>query len=362
MKKLNILQLTFLIFLALFFMNYSSGPAAVNGNGYTGAPGESFTCGGCHSNGAFGTTSVTLEVRNAGGSLVTIYNPGETYDLTLSVNHQMGTPAAYGFQMVALNDADNSTGTFGSPGSNMGFVVGNSGRTYAEHNMRSVSNQFLMEWTAPTSGTGDVTFHYAGNAVNSAAGTGGDNGSVGFSSTLSESLLPVELMAFTVKNYQSDALLSWTTASEINNAFFEVEHSQDGIKFTSVEKLAGAGNSNEYQDYEYLHRNMPVGENFYRLKQVDLDGQFSYSKTVSLRRDLQEIAIFPNPVNDYLTVSIHENTVPQHIQLFDRQGRKIKEFTSDFQRLAVGDLDRGWYQLVIFMEKGTVIRKGFVRG
>ncbi|WP_452224373.1 T9SS type A sorting domain-containing protein [Lacinutrix chionoecetis] len=176
----------------MYSPHYSSGPASVNGNGYTGAPGESFTCGGCHSGGAYGEPIVNFTVSNM-GSPVTEYVPGTTYDMTLSITSSMGSPAAYGMQAVVLDAANNSTGVLANPSSNMQLILGNSGRTYAEHNMRSIPNTFTFEWTAPAPGTGDVRIFSVGNSVNSAQGTGGDNGSTGPTLvTLTENTLSVD--------------------------------------------------------------------------------------------------------------------------------------------------------------------------
>lgn len=347
--------------LGLFFMNYSSGPASVNGNGYTGAPSESFTCGGCHNGGAYGTPNVSTVVSSS-GTPVTSYIPGTTYDVSVTVTPGMGTPAAYGFQMVALNSANNSSGAFLDPSSNMNFVVGNSGRTYAEHNMRSISNTFSMKWTAPALNTGTVTFYSVGNTVNSAEGSGGDNGSNNAVTViLPEAVLPVELVDFTVKKKEKSAVLEWITAAEINNDYFAIEHSIDAEKFQPIELIKGMGTSSDRNTYRFTHDDLIAGNNFYRLKQVDMDGQFSYSKTVLLKNATQEIAVFPNPVQNRLFLQFEGDARPESILIFDIQGKKVMEIVEAFQEIEIDELSKGWYQLIAKTEDGLVIRKSFIK-
>jgi hypothetical protein len=93
--------------------------------------------------------------------------------------------------------------------------------------------------------------------------------------------LPVTLAAFTAQAVQNrDALLRWTTASEVNSARFEVERSLDGKSFTKVGQLAAKGNSTTASDYSFTDKgvaNLASGQVYYRLHQVDLDGTAAYS-------------------------------------------------------------------------------------
>ncbi len=177
--------------LGYIFMGNSSGRALAANDGNTGAPGEGgLTCASCHNGGAFGTLSEVLEIRDAGGNLVTEYIPGNTYTLTLAVSASMGTPAGYGFQMTELEDAGNTnSGTWQNLGANVQTAnAGNvGGRVYIEHgNGTSASGTFTAEWVAPAAGTGSVTFYYTGNAVDGTGGTANDLGGSGSSMSLME--------------------------------------------------------------------------------------------------------------------------------------------------------------------------------
>jgi hypothetical protein len=117
--------------------------------------------------------------------------------------------------------------------------------------------------------------------------------------------LPVELLSFTAeKQANNQVLLKWSTASEFNNAYFNVEWSTDMINFTSIGIVAGAGNSSQVLNYQLLHENPAQGMNYYRLRQVNMDSSVSFSGIASVNIDLASavvnskssfIYVYPNP-------------------------------------------------------------------
>lgn len=196
MKKKFVL---FCLILTTFIsLHYSSGPASVVGQAYTGAPGESGTlCSSCHSAGSFGTPSATLSITDGMGMPVTDYTAGEVYQISLTAMEGSGSPSGYGFQLTVLDGSNNDVANFSNPSSNAKISTAASvagGRTYAEHNATSVSNVFTFDWTAPVGGTGDLTFYYNVNVVNGNGGTSGDSGGSGFSSSISESMPTVKVV------------------------------------------------------------------------------------------------------------------------------------------------------------------------
>ena len=99
-------------------------------------------------------------------------------------------------------------------------------------------------------------------------------------------ILPVDLLDFRATPNSNDVLLSWETDSEFNNNFFQIERSSDGRNFMAIGVVGGSGNSTFNQTYRFTDRDI-LKDNFlntiyYRLKQVDLDGQFEFSKTVAV--------------------------------------------------------------------------------
>jgi len=139
--------------------------------------------------------------------------------------------------------------------------------------------------------------------------------------------LPIELISFTGRLDDKDAILNWVTASETNNAQFELEHSADGRDFDVIHVETGSGTTTTNAKYNYVHRNISNGLHYYRLKQIDLDGTFEYSPIVVLKLDSDENAsflhVYPNPSNGSViqfTVN-HGNTNSDiELSLYDMRG------------------------------------------
>ncbi len=91
--------------------------------------------------------------------------------------------------------------------------------------------------------------------------------------------------------------LTWTISNQINNSHFEIEHSINGQFYKALDRIEGEGNTSKEVDYEYVHNHPDLGMNYYRIKQVDLDGKYSYSNVVFTNYKLIEPLIFPNPVS-----------------------------------------------------------------
>ena len=118
--------------------------------------------------------------------------------------------------------------------------------------------------------------------------------------------LPVELLEFTAQFNQEKVDLSWITASETNNAFFAVERSNNGRDFEEIELIEGAGNSSHALRYEAKDNNPHTGLNYYRLKQIDFDGTYSYSEIEVVEVVKGRVKVYPNPVADALYISLSE--------------------------------------------------------
>ena len=176
MKLKNVYQLFALMVLFVTLQSRSSGPGNVQGLQVTSAPGSTGnqgTCGnaGCHTQGSFSPT-LNLELLN-GSDVVTTYEPGEAYNLRVTVTASTGSPSRYGFQAVALDNTESQIGAWGNIGSGV-QTVALSNRDYIEHSTPSTTNTFEMEWIAPSAGAGDVIFYSAGLAANANGSTSGD--------------------------------------------------------------------------------------------------------------------------------------------------------------------------------------------
>jgi len=142
-------------------------------------------------------------------------------------------------------------------------------------------------------------------------------------------ILPIELTAFNAICDGNTVKLNWQTASESNNNYFEIERSSDAVNFTSVLKV-NSQNSNSTTTLNYnAIDNEPInGKSYYRLKQVDFDGKFSYSSIVVLNCTANistpaSVAIYPNPVTDNLSVNIKGLSGKKRLMIYDVIGQEM---------------------------------------
>lgn len=140
-----------------------------------------------------------------------------------------------------------------------------------------------------------------------------------------QSFLPVELIDFQGKAQGSQITLNWATATELNNDFFAVEHSTDGDTFKMIGQLKGAGTSSAVLHYDFLHRQPASGTNYYRLKQVDFDGTYTYSEliAVEMERRSTSVRLFPNPTVDRVFVQFEGQLDWNKFHLANLVGNRI---------------------------------------
>ncbi len=149
------------------------------------------------------------------------------------------------------------------------------------------------------------------------------------SSDCSGFVLPVELVAFTATQEGHDIQLNWQTASETDNDYFTLEKATDGQHFYPLTEINGAGTSLSTIDYNYIDE-VPEAINYYRLKQTDLDGNTSYSETISLVLDLpvEQFSVYPNPstTNDVIHLTANSPATKGqeiNISIYDLAGRQL---------------------------------------
>lgn len=175
--------------------------------------------------------------------------------------------------------------------------------------------------------------------------------------------LPIELIKFNVywkSNLKNVAIIKWTTATEINNDYFEVERSSDSMHFKTIARVKGAGNSVQLIDYLFEDTNPLKDENsYYRLKQTDFNGKFSYSNIVNLKRtdelnNIDFVSVFPNPANAYLLLKINTALNQNYeYKIYDYSGKicftGYIDLKSDInpKMLNVSNLSKGVYSIRI---------------
>lgn len=184
--------------------------------------------------------------------------------------------------------------------------------------------------------------------------------------------LPVTWRDVTATGLQRGVLVKWSTLSEINNDYFEVEHSLDNVSYTTVGRVEGMGTTANEQAYSYTHQGALPGVNYYRIKQVDFDGAFDYSRVVS--------ADFGNGLGNELAIEFVFADVTKHnavvryvsertfqVEIFDITGNLVykAQQTADGYFTTIDFSDAGLKQgLYIFTVRGigaTAQQKFIVR-
>jgi hypothetical protein len=177
--------------------------------------------------------------------------------------------------------------------------------------------------------------------------------------------LPIELLFFTGRKADSDALLQWATATELNNSYFAVERSRDGINFSEIGSVNGAGTTNIRHDYNFTDRQPLTGVNYYRLRQVDTDGTYSYSNIVSLSFDGDfGVLLYPNPVSNQLHLDLYSQSETDCIiSVLDITGRTVvsrqSTLNATYQQEFINTTDwlpGNYIVKVVAGDKSTVIK------
>lgn len=161
-------------------------------------------------------------------------------------------------------------------------------------------------------------------------------------------VLPVELVGFEAKLVGQQVNLNWNTASEKNNDYFQVERSLDGLKFEKIGQVSGNGNSSTPISYQFIDAQPLSGVSFYRLLQVDYDGQSEFSNIISVENSIvlnNKLTLFPNPASDI--ISIQSDKLVQSYVILNLAGSVIKttETTSNSFSIALDELQSGMYLL-----------------
>lgn len=147
-----------------------------------------------------------------------------------------------------------------------------------------------------------------GNVISSSSISSFSPFTLGSSSTLNP--LPVSLLNFNAIPVNNEVKVSWTTTSEINNDYFNVEKSLDGKNWTSIGRVEGAENSNILNNYLLVDVNPVIGIQYYRLKQVDLNGEFKYSSMIPVKfanDKVETVSIYPNPASSNISINLFDN-------------------------------------------------------
>lgn len=169
--------------------------------------------------------------------------------------------------------------------------------------------------------------------------------------------LPVELTHFSAKANARTVELVWTTASEQDNSHFDVERSTDGKVFEAIGKVNGQGTTSLRTSYTFRDVQPASGTSYYRLKQVDYHGTYTYSKVeaVQMAAPVANALVYPTIVHSELRVELPQGHTTYIMAIYDKQGRSVlqQQLTSNqIHTLDVSRLRQGSYMLVLHDAKG----------
>jgi len=186
-----------------------------------------------------------------------------------------------------------------------------------------------------------------------------NNGVVGCD--VSGNPLPIQLIKFTAKSIDEYVRLDWSTATEINNNYFSVQRSVDLITFEEVARVSGAGNSSVILNYSFIDYYPHKTFSYYRLKQTDFDGNFTYSDILKVKdRRIETFSIFPNPIGPLTTILLKEGTTSKNIEgefrLYNIFGQEIIKTTVSEQvtKVKTNNLISGIYFYKIIIDNEII--------
>lgn len=165
--------------------------------------------------------------------------------------------------------------------------------------------------------------------------------------------LPVTFSSFTLSRNNAAVAVKWETATEINNSGFSIERNINGNweSVTFIRSQANGGNSSSRLSYEYTDINNSKSVSQYRIKQVDIDGQFKYSEIRAIRGTEQDARtmVFPNPSSNGTVNVVFADASVRDIMLVDMAGRTVKQWNAySNNSLQVNNLVPGMYTLRSF--------------
>lgn len=195
----------------------------------------------------------------------------------------------------------------------------------------------------------------SGGTITAGSGAGSNGAGIVTSGT---GPLPIVLVDFFAGKENGRVKLLWTTASEKDNDFFTIEKSGDGINFTTVGHVDGAGNSTTYKSYTYYDTRPYSGISYYRLKQNDVSAKYEYSPIVSVNFDETiSFSVFPNPaeMDQPVFISMDKNYAGKSVmlRLYDLAGKELIKESIDISDQKENPVNLNKYGI----EKGIYILK-----
>lgn len=269
------------------------------------------------------------------------------------------------------NVGDNSKGQLGAGGidvTDRTYAIENSASQSTRHYSRVVANgHYQVQISADSSGRYCQTGHQtAGSFGDGTPGTANVSMADAECYSIPLASLPVTLSSFSgVRKDENTVILNWITETEINNDKFEIEYSYDGIEYDKIGEVRGKGTSFKKNNYQFIHLNAHNHYNsYYRLRQVDFNGNYEYHKVVIVKPEIGKNNIYatPNPTNGSIQVSLMDITFSDYeIKIMDQSGRVLLsknghvEDNTKIEEFDLNSFDKGFYYVIINTGYGTKI-------
>lgn len=177
------------------------------------------------------------------------------------------------------------------------------------------------------------------------------------SSPIIVSILPLTWLSFTASNCSENVCLQWQTENEQNTSHFEIERSVDGKNFMQLSKIASQNIPGAHV-YNATDDSPAYGTNYYRIRQVDIDGTYSYSDIRSVKvMNAGKLIIRPNPANNFIVLSGIDKA--ERVVLYSITGQMLHEWrhVNDGQQLNISDLQKGMYIIKVLHHNGEAVHK-----
>lgn len=188
----------------------------------------------------------------------------------------------------------------------------------------NTSTSFTNVAVGTNFGTGG---HSSDDPLSPTAGSGGGPANAGvFAGAFSGSPLPIELISFSAIESEPNVInLEWFTGSEKNSKVFEVYHASSSTDWVKIAEVGASGNSSLIKKYLAKHLEPKDGINYYQLKEIDMDGKFTYSPItyVDIESNKKEVKVFPNPSNGDLYLQSDQDLSDEHISVTNAYGQVV---------------------------------------
>ncbi len=176
-----------------------------------------------------------------------------------------------------------------------------------------------------------------------------------------DAILPITSNKFTAAQNKQYVTLNWQTDTELNNRYFVLERSSNAVNYAAIAQVNSVGTGATAHEYNFTDKQPVQGTNYYRLKQTDADGKYSYSKMLSINYIKPgTILLLPNPAKDQLTVKGLNAANISTISLLNIQGKLIHQFTAKqitAYSFNISNISAGTYMVWVKDNNGVVTQK-----